>query len=64
MGGGRGSADRGTYKKMEGEIAVEHDGNRRTGASPNKITPSNDNNKNLNSNDNNNYDTIITIVLI
>ena len=50
---------------MEGEIAVERDGNRRTGAShPIIITLSNNKNKNLNSNGNNNHDTIITIVLM
>ena len=65
--GGRtgGGADGGTDGKMEGGIAVERDGDRRTRAShPIIITLSNDNKKNLNSNDNNNNDTIITIVLI
>ena len=56
---------RGTDGKMEGEIAVEHDGDRHTGAShPIIITLSNNNNENLNRNDNHNHDTIITIVLI
>ena len=60
-----GGADKGADGEMEGEIAVERDGDRRTGAShPIIITLSNNNKKNLNSNDNNNYDTIITIVLI
>ena len=50
---------------MQGEIAVDHDGDRRTGASHLMIiTLSNNNNKNLNSNDNNNHDLIITIVLM
>ena len=50
---------------MVGEIAVERNGDRRTGAShPILITLSNNKNKNLNSNDNNNHDTIITIVLM
>ena len=50
---------------MEGEIAVEPDGDRRTEAShPIIITLSNNNNRNLNSSDNDNHDTIITIVLM
>ena len=63
MGGG--GDGRGADGEMEGEIAVERDGNRRTGAShPIIITLSNNKEKNLNSNDNNNNDTIITIALI
>ena len=50
---------------MEGEIAVERNGDCRTGVShPIIITLSNNKDKNLNSNDNNNNDTIITIVLM
>ena len=57
MDGGRG--------EMEGETAVERNGNRHSEAShPLTITVSNNNKKKVNSNDNNNHDTIIIIVLI
>ena len=60
-----GGTDGGTEGKMEEEIVVERDGDRRTGASHLKITTlSNNKKKNLDSNDNNNHDTIITIVLM
>ena len=63
MGGEKGTG--GTDRETEGEIAVERDGDRRTGAShPILITLSNNKNKNVNNNDNDNHDTIITIVLM
>ena len=50
-------------REMDGEIAVERHGNRRTGAS-HAIRMSNNNSNNVNIKDYNNNDTTITILII